>query len=224
MALLPANRLKLYRNFKAIEAGDFYGIVRYFERFEDDIEELDFEEYFDCTVAYTHALFEIGEFRKQIVMADHLLETIISNNIQFWGGEDLYAKVLFRKASALFQIHEIGQATHILREILKMHPNHHESARFLQKCLLVQRPAWLSKARNMTLALILLAAFSIAATEIFVIKPFFPDSYPVARWVHFGLLFASLAILAVSEGLHFWRCFRQVQNFKKLCRRRRPNA
>lgn len=224
MGLLPAHRLKTYRNFKAIESSDSYGIVRYFERFEDDIHALDFEENFDCTVAYTHALFEIGEFRKHNVMADHLLETIIANNITTWGGEDLYAKVLFRKATALYELHENRATEHILREILKMHPRHRESAEFLQKCLLARRPAWLTRARNWSLLLILLSAAGIAATEIFVIRPFFNRFYQLAQWLDFGLLAIALGLLAAAEGFHFWRSREQVRQFRQQCLRKKPNA
>ena len=66
MDYLPAQRLKLYRNFKAIDAVDYHGIVRFFERFEDGIRTLDDNEYFDCAFRYTEALFEIGQALDQL--------------------------------------------------------------------------------------------------------------------------------------------------------------
>ncbi|MCB0545100.1 MAG: hypothetical protein KDC70_16350, partial [Saprospiraceae bacterium] len=33
MNFLPAHRLRLYRNFKAIESHDFHGLIRFYEQF-----------------------------------------------------------------------------------------------------------------------------------------------------------------------------------------------
>lgn len=220
MALLPAYRLKLYRNFKAIEGADHYGVVRYYERFEDDIRSLDFEEYFDCTVTYANALFETGEHGKHIVMADHLLETVIMQNIETWGGEDIYAKLLFKKAASLFNLEDYPRAEHILRELVKIDPWDRLRVRFLRACLLRQRPTWMPRARAISLLFILLSAVGIAV-EIFVVRPFFPDWLAAAQRIYFGFFAVGLLMLAGSEARHALRCFHEAEAFACACQKRK---
>ncbi len=204
MNFLPANRLRLYRNFKAIEVSDFHGLVRYYERFEDGILALDFEEWLDCTLAYTDALFETGNHGKHLVMCDHLLETLIMHNIENWGGEDLFARTLFKKAASLYHLQEYAKAEHVLRELIKIYPDERVAIYFLQRCLLRQRPLWLFRARAVSVGVLLFAALFIAF-EIFVINPFF-ETYTVwAQWLHNGLLIAGILLLACGESLHAWR-------------------
>ncbi|TNE55553.1 MAG: hypothetical protein EP344_13190 [Bacteroidetes bacterium] len=223
MAYLPAYRLKLYRNFKAIDSTDYHGIVRYYERFEDAIGTLDMEEYFDCTLAYTEALFAIGNYAQHIVMCDHLLELVIMQNIRTWGGEDVYARLLFKKAAALYQLQEYPKSEHILRELIKLHPRDRVPVRFLRACLLRQKPAWLSVTRSATILLLFLAV-AVIALELFVVRPFFPDFYHTALLLHNVLLVGGIAVLAAGEFSHGWRCFHTARRFaRNMCRRKKQN-
>ncbi len=220
--MLPAYRLKLYRNFKALEANDFHGIVRYYERLEDDIRTLDADEYFDCTVTYTEALFQTADYGRHLVMCDHLLEFVIMQNVESWGGEDIYVKILFRKAASLYQQHEYARAEHVLRELIKLHPWHRLAPRFLRNCLLRQRPAWLFQVRAVALLLFLLSA-AVVALEIFVVKPFFTDYYRLALIVHNALLGSGLGLLLIGESRHLWRCARSMETFVQLMKWRKSS-
>ncbi|MEO6037614.1 MAG: tetratricopeptide repeat protein, partial [Saprospiraceae bacterium] len=204
MNFLPANRLRLYRNFKAIEAHDFHGLVRYYERFEDGIRALDFDEWLDCTLAYTDALFETGNHGKHLVMCDHLLETLIMHNIGNWGGEDLFARTLFRKAASLYQLQEYAKAEHVLRELIKIYPDERVAIQFLQRCLLQQRPAWVFRLRAVAIGLVLFTTLFIAV-EMFVIRPFFEAQVWWAQGLHNILLATSLLLFAFGESLHTWQ-------------------
>ncbi len=177
----PAQQLKLYRNFKSLIVNDFHGIVRYYEEFEDAMQALDFDEYFDCTYTYTAALFETADYGKHVVMCDHLLEIIIMENVDSWAGEDVYAQVLFKKAASLHQLREDAQAEHVLRELLKIHSDDHLARRLLQACLLRRRPRWLLQTRAIAVATLLLGAIAVA-TELFVVAPFFSHHSDAARW------------------------------------------
>lgn len=205
MQFLPANRLKLYRNFKAIEAQDFHGVVRFYERFEDGIRALDFEEYFDCTLIYTNALFETAQYGKHVVMCDHLLETIIMQSIETWGGEDIYAGILYDKSVSLYYLEDYPASEHVLRELLKIHPYNHAYLRLLNKCLLRQRPTWLMTTRAISVALILLSS-CIVALQLFVVKPFFIGWNDTALSAHYATLAAGLGTLFGGEFYHTWRC------------------
>ncbi len=218
--LLPGYRLKLYRNFKAIESLDYQTIVRFYETYEEDIRELYFEEQFDCTVAYADALFETGQFCKHLVMADHILETVIMQNIDDWGGEDLYAKTLFRKAASLFNLGQYPQAEHVLRELIKLDPTARLPVRFLKTCLSRQRPAWVARWRRLATGLILLSAATIAGEFLFL-KNHFPAGLTWAKMGHWALLASGVLLLAAAELKHGWRCWTAAEAFAEQLRRRK---
>jgi tetratricopeptide (TPR) repeat protein len=220
MNILPSNRLRLYREFKAIGADDYHGIVRYYEQFEEDIQAFDLDEYLDCTLAYSNSLFETGNHSKHLVMCDHLLEIVIMQNIETWGGEDLYERLLFKKAATLFQLHEYPKAEHVLRELVKIYPDEKLPRRFLEKCLLRQKPAWLTTTRAACVGLSLLAALVIAV-ELFAIKPFLPDWLFPFQVAHNVLLFSGIGIFVLGESLHAWRCRKAVTGFVGRIKKRK---
>lgn len=220
MNFLPTNRLRLYRDFKALDTNDYYGLVRYFEQHEDGIRALDVDEYFECALVYTNALFETGQHGKHLVMCDHLLEIIIMHNIDAWGGEDLYNRVLFRKAASLYHLQEYPKAEHVLRELTKIDPADLLTRRFLEKCLHQQKPAWLLKTRAACVAFSLVAA-TVIAFELFVIGPFFETWLTTAQMVHNVLLGAGVGIFAIGEGIHVWRSKSAVARFADRAKRKK---
>lgn len=220
MNFLPANRLRLYRNFKSLDADDYHGIVRFYEHYEDGIRALDFDEYFDCTLAYANALFETGNHGQHLVMCDHLLELVIMQNVETWGGADIYELLLFKKSASLFQMQKYGKAEYVLRELVKIYPDDRLPRRFLEKCLLRQKPPWLMKTRAAFVGLTLLAA-GVIAVEFFVVEPFFSGWLRGFRVAHNVLLFIGISSLAVGDGLHAWRCRRAVKRLVGKGRKRK---
>lgn len=217
---LYEQHLKLYYNFKSLRVNDFHGIVRYYEEYEADIRLLDFEEYFDCTYAYATALFETADYERHVAVCDHLLELIIMENVDTWAGEDVYAQVLLKKAASLHQLREDAQTEHVLRELLKIHPDHHLALHTLQANLLRRRPRWLLQTRALALAALLLSVLAIAAA-LFVVEPFFSQYGDVTRWAYNALLVGGALLLAVGEFAHYWLCRREVRVFAKKAQKQR---
>lgn len=215
MYFLPAERLRLYRNFKSIEVNDFYGIARFYEQNEDGIRALDFDEYLDCTLAYTNALFETSNYGKHLVMCDHLLELVIMQNVDNWGGEDLYHKLLFKKSASLFYLQEYAKSERILREIIKIYPQDKLAALYLNKTLLRQKPAWLFRARAATVVFSLMAVIVIAL-EIFAVPAFFPQLLIPIKLAHNLLIALSLASLSVGEAAHALKCWLNTKKIVKM--------
>lgn len=212
MYFLPAERLRLYRNFKSIEVNDFHGIVRFYEQHEEGIRALDFDEYLDCTLGYTNALYEAAEYGKYLVMCDHLLELVIMQNVDNWGGEDLYHRLLFKKSAALYHLQEYAKSERILRELIKIYPHDRLAAIYLNKALLSQKPAWVFRARAVTVGLALLAVIVIAL-EIFAVPRFFPRLLQPLQLAHNLLIGLSLASFSVAEASHALRCWLETKRF-----------
>ncbi|MBN8678998.1 MAG: hypothetical protein J0M29_12290 [Chitinophagales bacterium] len=212
MYFLPAERLRLYRNFKSIEVSDFYAIIRFYEQNEDAIRSLDFEEYLDCTLCYTHALYEATNFGKHLVMCDHLLELVIMHNVDQWGGEDLYHQLLTQKAASFYYQEAFVKAERILKEIIRIYPDDKLAAIQLNRTLLHQKPTWLFKARAAMVMFALLAVVVIAL-EILAVPYFFPHLLTPMQLAHQLLVGLSLAALFVAEAGHSLRCWYLTRRF-----------
>lgn len=220
MYFLPAERLRLYRNFKSIEVNDLHGIIRYYEQNEDGIRALDFEEYLDCTLTYTHALFEATDHGKHLVMCDHLLELVIMQNVEDWDGEDLYHQLLFKKSASFYQLQEYNKSERILREIIKIYPEDRLAALYLNKTLLRQKPGWLFRARAAAVAFALLAVMVIAL-EILALPQFYPDLLQPMQAAHNLLIAASLAAISLGEAWHALRSRLTTVRFVRQARIRK---
>lgn len=223
MYFLPAERLRLYRNFKSIEVSDFHGIIRFYEQREDAIRSLDFEEYLDCTLIYTHALYEAADHGKHLVMCDHLLELVIMQNIEHWGGEDLYHQLLSQKAASYYHLEDYPKAERILKEIIRIYPYDRLAAVYLNRVLLHQKPQWLFKARAAMVGFALLAVLVIAL-EILTIPHFFPQWSEHMEVAHHLLIALSLAALSLGEAGHSLRCWYQTRRFVKDAMERKPKS
>jgi hypothetical protein len=131
---------QLYRNFRAIEAGEYRKLVYFYERHEKEIGQLEFPEYFELLVTYTNALFEIAAYQKHLLMADIVIELSFAENITEVGGQEIFHTTLFQKAASYYNLFDFPKAIYVLTELIKMIPNDKEVAEFLEKCLRQNRP------------------------------------------------------------------------------------
>ena len=220
MAFQPTHQLKLYRNFKAIEATDYYEIIRYFERHEDAIQTLDFPAYFDCTARYTEALFQTDAFGKHLVMVNHLLHLIIENNVDTHDGQDVYVFTLLRKGTSQFLCKQYQAAEHTLRETIKIAPWERYPPRLLRRVLVRQTPFWLKQVRLIALIGVLLAVFFRTFTYL-ILQPYFPALEAWADVMYHILLAGGLGTWILAESIHYGSCATEVIGFvQKMLRKK----
>lgn len=224
MAWFPSTyRSPIFREFKALDPQAFRDVIRFYEKYEPAIQQLDFAEYFELLVAYTRALFEIGAYRQHLLMADVVLETSIHFNIQYFQEEDIYRTVLFQKAASLYNTLQLEQAEYILRELLRMDPADQYASRFLKKCLHRQQGNLRKNSRAIAIFFFLLAAL-IIAIEVLMVRPFYAMH---TRSVEFtrNLLF-SLGLVALVGGdlLLRWQSTRKVHQFTDALRRQASHS
>ena len=75
---------KIYRDFKALDERAYRDMVRFYEEREDDIKGLEFQEFFELLFAYADALFEIGSYRKHLLLVDYVIECSITITSSTW--------------------------------------------------------------------------------------------------------------------------------------------
>lgn len=213
-------RSKLYRDYRAIEPGEWRKLVHFYEANEAEIRGLDFDEYFELMNAYTNALFEIGAWQRHLLMADAVIEASIQENVQEFHGEDVFQHTLFRKAASCFQLFEPERTEYILRELLRINPTHADASLFLKKCLRNMRPWLVRQTRAAAVVLFFVAALAVVL-QIFVVRNFYEHltrPFDIFWWSALAL---GILVLGMGEALHHWRCDREVENFLRAVKRRR---
>ncbi len=204
----------LFQSFKAIGAGEFKQVVRYYERHEKEILKLDFEEYFEILVVYTNALFEVSEYRKHIRIADIVIETSIIENISTVNGQEIFETMLFKKAASHYNLLEYEKAIHVLRELLKIEPDNLENARFLEHCMRAEKPQIRKQTRAIAVFLFLTAALTVSV-EVLFIRHFAPAFDSQIELLRNGLFGLGLFVLIFGTLWHRLRFYNQVQKFIK---------
>lgn len=209
MYLPYADRLRLYRQFKAIHLGDFQNIVSYYEIHEAAIYTLDFDAWFDCTLIYCQALFDAEHYGKHVVMCDYLLHTIMENNIVQWGGEDWYVRILHQKARSLMRLRENKKAEHILQELIKMHPFDQENVRLLFRLRLRALSRRRAEVRAVLVAIVLLIII-LMTVETFILR-LYPRYLGYFELIHNAMAVIGMSLFLFSEWYHWEKCRRSVR-------------
>ncbi len=203
---------RIFRDFREIDAANYRRIIRFYEDKEEDIKRLDFDEYFELITAYVNALFEVGAYQKHLLMVDVVVEMAIVNNVEMYKGEDIYQKMLFRKAASLYNIIEYAKAEYILRELIKIDPFNEDFILFLRKCLRKKEPGFLNKAKATSIFLFLLSAF-IISLEVLFIRPFYKNHVDVVEASRTAIFLLGCTALVGGTLLHHWLVQRRVSRF-----------
>jgi tetratricopeptide (TPR) repeat protein len=209
---------QLYRNFRAIEAGEFRKVVYFYERHEKEIRQLEFEEYFELLVAYTQALFAIESFQKHLLMADVVIEISFAENITELNGQEIFRSTLFQKAVSYYHLYDFQKAIYVLTELVKINPNSQKATYFLEKCLRKSRPKFVKNTRAIAIFFILLTAV-VVAIDVLFIRNFAINWLPLIGLIRNSTLILGIFILMSGELIHWIRArlevFKLVNSVKK---------
>jgi len=219
-APLYADRSETYEAFLAIEPGAYKEKIQYIEENFFMLRELDADEYFDMMVLYAEALFETGEYGRQAKLADHILEMSIERNIIIHRGRDIYFETLFKKAAALHNLDRIDQAVHILKELLKINPDHESSKLFLINCIIRQKKYSVRPYRNMSLILLLMSA-CVIAFELLFVRSIWPSWINIVEMIRNGLFITGVILLIAGEVMVRYRAVEDVYSFSKQTKKKK---
>ena len=209
-----------YDAFLAIEQNAYKEKIDYIEENFFMLRELEADEYFDMMVLYGEALFETGEYLRQAKLADHILEMSIERNIVMHRNQDVYFETLFKKAASLHNLEKIDQAVHILKELLKINPDHESTKLFLINCIIRQKKSTVRPYRNISLVMLLASAFVIAFELIFV-RRLWPEWTSVIEIIRNGLFICGVILLVAGEVLVRYRAVEDVYSFTRATKRKK---
>ncbi len=209
-----------YEAFLAIEETAYKEKIQFIEENFFMLRELDAEEYFDMMVLYNEALFETGEYARQAKLADHLLEMSIERNIVIHRDQDIYFETLFKKAASLHNLDKIDQAVHILKELLKINPDHESTKLFLINCIIRQKKSTVRPYRDISLFL-LLASAVVIAFELLIVKTNWPSWESVIQIIRNGLFITGVILLVAGEVMVRYKAVEDVYTFTKSSKKRK---
>jgi len=200
---------EIYEQFHEIEETAFRDIIQFYERNEESIDHLEINAHMEIRSIYAMALFETGRYSDFILLAQDYLETLIYHNIQYLNQEDIYQKVLFKKAAAHYQLLEYSKAEKILWDLVRINPENKVASFLLKRSIIRNQPNYIAKLKGLSILLFLIAAGLIAG-ELLIVRPFFAEvalDFELARTAIFTIGFL---ILVFSDGVHRLFTFRKV--------------
>lgn len=205
-------RSQLFRSFLEIEETDFQNIIRFFEENEVQIRHLEFDEYYELLISYVNALFEMGTYQKHLEWVDLVIENSILRNVKYFKGEDIYRKMLFKKAASQYNLRHFDQADYILRELIKIDPFDKDPILFLKKCIR-SAPSTLIKATRAISILLFLITAIIIAVEILLIRPFYEGYSRIIEITRISSFVLGLIVLIFGNLYHTFRIDREISEF-----------
>ena len=209
-----------YEAFLAIEANAYKEKIQYIEENFFMLRELEADEYFDMMVLYGEALFESGEYARQAKLADHILEMSIERNIVIHREQDVYFETLFKKAASLHNLDKMDQAIHILKELLKINPDHESTKLFLINCFIRQKKPTIRPYRTFSLILLLASAVIIAVELIFV-RRIWASWVSVVELIRNGLFITGVILLVAGEVMVRYRAVEDVYIFTRASKKKK---
>ena len=213
-------RSKTYEAFLAIEEGAYKEKIQFIEENFFKLRDLDADEYFDVMVLYGEALFETGEYARQAKLADHILEMSIERNIVMHRDQDVYFETLFKKAASLHNLEKMDQAIHILKELIKINPDHESTKLFLINCIIRQKKPTVRPYRNFSLGLLLSSALVIAIEVIFV-QRLWPSWTVIVEMLRNGLFISGVILLIAGEVMVRYRAVEDVYSFSRSTKKKK---
>ena len=215
-----ANRSETYEAFLAIDPAAYTDKIDFIEENFFMLRELHADEYFDMMVLYGEALFETGEYNRQAKLADHIIEMSMERNIILHRGQDIYFETLFKKAASLHNLDQLDKAVHILKELIKMNPDHESTKLFLINCLVRQKKSMVRPYRNISLVLLLSSAVVIAF-ELLIVNTIWPTWSSIVEIIRNGMFISGVILLITGEVMVRYRAVEDVYSFSRQTKKKK---
>jgi tetratricopeptide (TPR) repeat protein len=220
MRPMYAHRSETYEAFLAIDEAAYKEKIQFIEENFFMLRQLEAGEYFDMMVLYGEALFEAGEYARQAKLADHIVEMSIERNIIRHREQDVYFETLFKKAASLHNLDKIDQAVHILKELVKINPDHESTKLFLINCIIRQKKPLVRPYRNISLVLLLSSALLIAV-ELILVRRLWPSWTMIIEMIRNGLFISGVILLIAGEVMVRYRAVEDVYSFSRETKKKK---
>lgn len=201
---------RVYLEYYKIEERNFQEKVSFFEKRKKEIELLVHKDKLELEIDYGLALFETGQYHKCLSLLPAQIEQVIIENIFELKGEDIYQKLLFKKAACHYNIGAPEKSDYILSELLRINPKNKNYTAFLKKCFrfrFMVEHRWIS---GLSIGLFLLVA-AILTVELLIIRPFY-NQYIFGVEIFRNSLFLISTLILIVREYFFFRAYASKLN------------
>ena len=220
MSLNLTYQLEVFSELKAIDSASFHDILKFYENHREVWVGLDFSDQYEADLLYSNALFKTGSYERFLRVVDEQVECSVMHNIQYYKGDDIYLKLLYQKASCLFQLGNYEESERIYFEILRLDPDNKKFIRGLQTCLLEQKPTKIRKILGWSILMYFLSVALIIASILWI-DPFdmvMSDEFEMARLFAFGM---GLLLMFLATFIHRFTVSRRIKQWREDARKER---
>jgi len=200
----------IYDDFKDLSGAEPRELTRFYESNQTQIQNLETEEFFDLQVTYLTALFDLGSHQKLLDVIDEPIEASIIHNIKEHNGTDIFRKLLYMKADALFHTMRFAESKNIFLQLLRMNPTNSFYKEGLAKTMRKMVPQFVKNCRALSILFFILSAIVIAI-EMLAVQHFFADYTSHVEMVRNVLFALGWATLIGAELIHFFQVKYQVK-------------
>lgn len=215
----PDRSSRFRQQINQLRVNAHQAVRRYVEKHEAALRLLDQDEFYDILVIYLDALFECGEYDVFLSRIDEGIAMTVDRPEYGRREEARFHHLLFRKAAACFHKGEEIQCVHILRELLRLDPEHALAARFLVRCENRTHKSFRQTIRAISIGLFL-STVLVLMLETLWIRPFLTEGVALVVWVRNCLFVSGWAVLVGGESLLFgWSRYSVDQFLRNLPKR-----
>ncbi len=196
--------------YKQIEERQYYDKVRFYWEYKNQIELLDDSDQIALRIEVCEAYFEISQYNDVIEVADPLLEDIIIKNVFIHKGNDAFQKVLFKKAAAHYNLEEYQESKQVLKELLRLKPEHKLARYLFKEVVFKQRKRRYTIIHGMGVAFLLFGLLFYALNSLFFL-PYYGIEYPILNSIPAAGFVMGLGTVILNELKMKWIIYRSIK-------------
>lgn len=130
---LPSHtRLKsLYNKYLYLDDKAYYDKKRFFEKNELEIANMKLADAIWIEEGYLDALYMTNDYGKFCKRSQKFLEKLIYHNISYFNEEQLFEKILHRRAVSYYRLRQYENSIHNAKELIKINPDRKDTRKVL---------------------------------------------------------------------------------------------
>lgn len=210
----PSYDDSIFNQFITIDPKDYRKKINFYDRYQGDIEQLDFLDQYTINIELAFALFHIGSYPRFLSIVDSLIETSIIENIKWHDGVDVYKDLLFKKAASLFNLENYEACEKVAGELLKMDPSNEVYSLLYRNSILIQKSNRF-KLIQATGILVFFTAIVVSFLELTVVKIFFTEYANAIIYLRCSLYILGILLMVINEGWHYLKARKKVVSITK---------
>lgn len=209
-----------YSNFVNLDKQDFDVIIQEFQENKNLIDLLSVDQKIELQIIYLEALYQIGRYGAFLRQVDETIEDVIRYNFESHRGENIFQKLLFQKATALFHQGYVKKAEHVARELVKIEQEETLYQALLTRIFYRKNEAKFHFIKILCLVLIAVSAL-VYGINLLVIQPIAGEYHQILFDMGFATLNAGVLVYVLGEIALFGQAvFRSRRILRKYRQRK----